>query len=224
MDGEITREFIRQRAEEIGASLRAISLKLGRSSTYLSDYIGKGSPRRLHADDLEVIAAELHVTTEDLKAGRILPAVLNSPKSTSKMVPSNGWVARDVPILGGVRGGQEGVFVNDGTVFGWADRPPSLVGVQDAYFLPVYGDSMFPMYKNGEGVWVNPNIPLMPGKGVVIQLAGEHEGDAHQYFIKEFRRRTAKDLVCHQYNPDGEVRYPLARVVRADAVDSKKER
>lgn len=231
-DTQEMRDFIATLTRERGKTLKELSHLIGKGDTYMHDYVRKGVPRRLYPDDAAKIATALGVSVDEMYAARPLPqppvtsnqfSNLNSTPTGARVTGSSGWVARDVPILGGVKGGKEGVFMNDGTVFGWADRPPSLAGVPDAYYVDVFGESMHPMYKHGEGVWVNPNAPLVKGKGVVVVLAAAEDGDDMEFYIKEFVRRTSSHLVCKQYNPEQEVKYPLARVSRSDRIVARNE-
>lgn len=231
-DPQEMRDFIVLLTRKRGKTLRELSQIIGKGDTYMSDYARKRVPRRLYPADAATIAESLGVSIEELYAARPLPhAPLTTshlkdlpPSASGETVGSyQNWVARDVPILGGVKGGKEGVFMDNGTVFGWADRPPGLVGVPDAYYVDIFGDSMHPMYKHGEGVWVNPHAPLEKGKGLVIVLEPTDDGGDKEFYVKEFVRRTSTHLICKQYNPEQEVKYLLTRVSRSDRIVARNE-
>lgn len=114
---------------------------------------------------------------------------------------------RDVPVFGKAQGGDGGVFEFNGEVLGWEDRPPMLEGVSSAYAVYVDGDSMYPRYKAGETVWVNPNKVPAREDDVIIQLRPITEGDAPRGFIKEFVGWRENKLVVMQHNPSGEISY-----------------
>ncbi len=113
---------------------------------------------------------------------------------------------RDLPILGYVKAGELGFFLDNGDVRGYAVRPSSLVGVKDAYAVYVHDTSMIPAFKPGRIVHVDPTRPVNPGDDVVFEL------DDGQAFIKELVRRTEKFVICRQWNPTQEVRYEANRV------------
>lgn len=119
---------------------------------------------------------------------------------------------RDVPVYGRAQGGSEGAFEFNGEIMGWEMRPPVLDGVRDAYAVYVDGASMYPRYKSGETVWVNPNRPPRREDDVIVQLYGDSEDDPPLGFVKEFVGYAGNDLVVRQHNPAGEIRYPRERV------------
>lgn len=120
---------------------------------------------------------------------------------------------RDVPVYGRSQGGADGKFLFNGDVIGWEVRPPQLEGVRDAYATYVDGESMWPRYKPGETVWLNPHKPAARGDDVVVQLRPRDEHEPPFGFIKEYVRRTPTKLVVAQYNPAQEIEYDLDQVV-----------
>lgn len=127
--------------------------------------------------------------------------------------PAPAMSNRDVPVYGRARGGDDGMYLFNGEVIGWEIRPPQLEGVPDAYATYVDGESMYPRFKPGETVWLNPHKPAGRGDDVVVQLRPNDEHDAPHGFIKEYVRKTPTKLVVCQYNPAREVEYELADVV-----------
>lgn len=132
-------------------------------------------------------------------------SVSQEPGVSVRHVPPIG--NRDVPVYGRAQGGPDGMFEFNGEIMGWETRPPNLDGVRDAYAVYVDGDSMYPRYKPGETVWINPSRPPTREDDVIVQLHPNHEGDAPFGFIKEFRAWTPTHLVVWQHNPPTEVRY-----------------
>jgi phage repressor protein C with HTH and peptisase S24 domain len=119
---------------------------------------------------------------------------------------ATGTGTRDLPILGHVKAGELGFFLDNGDVRGYAVRPSSLLGVKDAYAVYVHDTSMIPAFKPGRVVHVDPTRPVNPGDDVVIEL---EDGQA---FIKELVRRTEKFVICRQWNPAQEIKYDANRV------------
>lgn len=115
--------------------------------------------------------------------------------------------ARDVPVYGRAQGGPAGEFEFNGEIMGWESRPPMLEGVPDAYAIYVDGDSMFPRYKPGETVWMNPSKPPSRGDDVIVQLHPKEEHGPFRGFIKEFVKWSPNHLVVYQHNPAGELTY-----------------
>lgn len=111
---------------------------------------------------------------------------------------------KDLPILGYVKAGAEGVFIDNGEVQGVTNRPDSLMGVSSAYAVRVHEGSMIPALQPGWLVHVDPYRPCRPGDLVVVQMK---DGAAYLKFLV---RRTEKHIICRQLNPEGEVRYETA--------------
>lgn len=63
-----TRERLAELAKEKGSSLASLSRMLGRNTTYLQQYISKGSPRKLEEDDRRKLATFFGVSETELGA------------------------------------------------------------------------------------------------------------------------------------------------------------
>lgn len=107
---------------------------------------------------------------------------------------------RDLPILGHAEAGEDGTFLDNGTITGYAGRPSNLVGVANAYALIVHNSSMRPRYEPREIIEVDPNILVQPNDYVVVQTTDDRA------FIKLLRRRTQRAIILEQYNPPKEIR------------------
>ncbi len=108
---------------------------------------------------------------------------------------------QDLPIVGHAEAGEDGTFLDNGTITGYAGRPANLVGVTNAYALIVHNSSMRPRYEPREIIEVDPNIPVQPNDYVVVQTTDDRA------FIKLLRRRTQRAIVLEQYNPPKEIRF-----------------
>ncbi|MDA1098009.1 MAG: helix-turn-helix domain-containing protein [Proteobacteria bacterium] len=107
---------------------------------------------------------------------------------------------QDLPILGHAEAGEDGTFLDNGAITGYAGRPANLVGVTNAYALIVHNSSMRPRYEPREIIEVDPNIPVRPNDYVVVQTTDDRA------FIKLLRRRTERAIILEQYNPPKEIR------------------
>lgn len=113
---------------------------------------------------------------------------------------------KDLPILGSVRAGKDGFFLDQGEVQGMARRPPILQGIKNAFAVYVRDDCMVPAYEPGWVVHVHPQRPYKPGDNVIIEM---QDGQA---FIKRLIRRTEKQVICKQWNPEQDVKFDAAKV------------
>jgi len=119
---------------------------------------------------------------------------------------------RDLPILGYVKAGGLGFFIGNGERQGVTVRPEILRDVTTAYAVRVHDESMSPALEPGYVVAVDPTRPVKPGDTVIVQLA---DGQA---FIKRLVRRTEKAVICKQFNPAQELKYPPAKVAAVHLV------
>jgi SOS-response transcriptional repressor LexA len=115
---------------------------------------------------------------------------------------------KDLKIIGHVKAGVEGFFLDQGEHHGMAYRPPSLMGLDKAFAVYVQDESMSERYEPGDILWIHPTRPVKPGDYVVIELTDL------QAFVKRLVRRTATHIECLQLNPRKSIKYPAKSVKR----------
>lgn len=116
--------------------------------------------------------------------------------------------ARDLPVMGAVKGGSEGFYFNEGEPKEFVSRPSGLDGVANAFALYVDGDSMEPRYFAGEILYVNPNRPVTRSCFVAVEL---QDG---QGMIKQFVKRSDETVLLRQFNPPKDIRLATREVKR----------
>jgi len=216
---DAARRRLAELVETSRSDLKSLSLHLGRNPTYLQQYLSKGSPRQLAWEDRVELARILRCTPEELSlsgggkggAAQVSTAGAGAPKLKGSIAFVAGAHTafggpRDLPILGHVKAGGRGFFVENGERHGVTVRPEALRDVTGAYAVRVHDESMSPALEPGYLLFVDPTRPVKPGDNVVIQLA---DGQA---FIKRLVRRTGRAMICKQFNPAGEVKYEPAKV------------
>ena len=106
-------------------------------------------------------------------------------------------VPRSVPLLGFAQAGDAGFFDDAGFPAGqgW-DEVEAPEGLEGAYALEISGDSMAPLYRDGDRIVVRPSTedPRRGDRVVVRTQAGE-------VMAKEVARVTAKRLELKSLNP-----------------------
>ena len=115
-----------------------------------------------------------------------------------------------VPLLGLAQAGAGGFFDSAGHPVGqgWDEvQLPSAVD-DGTYALEVTGDSMLPLYREGDRVIVSPAEQVRRGDRVVVRT---REGEV---MIKVLHRQTARNIELHSVNPD----YP-PRIVPVSALE-----
>ena len=90
---------------------------------------------------------------------------------------------------------------------GWDHIRFPRIDDDNAYALEVAGDSMEPLYRNGDVLIVSPNTGLRKGDRVVVRTI---DGEV---MAKILVRRTAKTVELASFNPaHADLVYPLDRI------------
>jgi phage repressor protein C with HTH and peptisase S24 domain len=83
---------------------------------------------------------------------------------------------------------------------------PGLVGLRDVYGLEVTGDSMLPMYRPGDPVYVSPHSPASPGDPIIVIEHKSRNGNPTA-FIKILQDDLADRVMARQLHPTGEISF-----------------
>ena len=104
----------------------------------------------------------------------------------------------NVPLIGFAQAGADGFFDDAGYPTGGSWDEISFPGVSDphAYALEISGDSMQPVYRDGDTVIVSPDSSVRRGDRVVVKTMGG------EVMAKILRRQTAKRIELASVNPD----------------------
>lgn len=104
---------------------------------------------------------------------------------------------RRIPLIGLAQAGAEGYFDDAGYPVGGSWDEIDLPSVADphAYAVEISGDSMEPVYRDGDIVIVSPAAPTRRGDRVVVRT---NEGEV---LAKELVRRSARRIELASLNP-----------------------
>lgn len=199
---DAVRKLILDTASDRGLDLKEISLSLGKNHAYMHQFIHKGSPKRLHADDRALVAKILGLTETALGAPAEVANVtsLQSFPSNAKTMGKVLQSPVKVPQYGTAVGGEDGEFVLNGNSLDDVFAPPSLSGVPGAYAVQISGDSMSPRYDDGDTVFVHPKRRPKKGDYVIAQIHIDEDA-APLAYAKKLVKHTEKELVLEQFNP-----------------------
>jgi phage repressor protein C with HTH and peptisase S24 domain len=105
---------------------------------------------------------------------------------------------KQIPLLGLARAGKGGFFDDSGFPAGNGWDEIDVPGVTDAtaYALEITGDSMLPVYREGDTIIVSPGATLRKGDRVVVKTT---DG---QVMAKVMQRQTAKNVELASFNKD----------------------
>ncbi|MGB7205265.1 MAG: helix-turn-helix transcriptional regulator [Anderseniella sp.] len=107
-----------------------------------------------------------------------------------------------IPLIGMAQAGTGGIFDDSGFPVGSGWEQIDLPNVNDmnAYALEISGDSMVPVYREGDTIIVSPASTPRRGDRVVVKT---RDGEV---MAKVLQRETAKALELASFNPDHETR------------------
>ncbi len=106
-------------------------------------------------------------------------------------------VSRSVPLLGLAQAGSGGFFDSAGFPAGqgWDEIALPAPGEGGIYALEVQGDSMEPLYREGDRIVVSPTEQVRRGDRVVVKT---RDGEV---MAKILHRQTGKQIELHSLNP-----------------------
>jgi phage repressor protein C with HTH and peptisase S24 domain len=220
---DVVRKLILEKLAEKRLSMKEASLRIGRSHSYIQQYLKRGVPAQLDEDVRAPLAELLGISEHDLRgpssklpkreyvkaAATSRESLIETPEPTTLVsdnqqntpaVRSGASLVgeKDLPVFGTAQGGSGALIVTDQPV-DWVVRPDPLLRVRDGYGMIVTGDSMAPAHKHGSIALVNPHLPYRSGDTCIFR---NHADDGEvQAIIKELRRFTDAAWHVRQYNP-----------------------
>ncbi|MER9299234.1 helix-turn-helix transcriptional regulator [Mesorhizobium sp. M0621] len=105
---------------------------------------------------------------------------------------------RTVPLLGFAQAGAGGFFDDAGFPVGqgWDLVELPAQATESSYALQVQGDSMLPLYRNGDVLIVEPGATTRKGDRVVVKT------NSGEVMAKVLERQTVKSIALVSLNPD----------------------
>ena len=113
--------------------------------------------------------------------------------------------AKPIPLIGLAQAGHEGYFDDAGfpAGAGWDEIPFPELADEHAYALEITGDSMLPLYRDGDRIVVSPIASLRRGDRVVLKT------QAGEVMAKQLVRMTAQRVELKSLNVEYEDRHFL---------------
>jgi phage repressor protein C with HTH and peptisase S24 domain len=109
---------------------------------------------------------------------------------------------RYVPLIGLAQAGDKGYFDDSGFPAGQGWEQIAFPGFDDehAYALEITGDSMLPIYRDGDRIVVSPSSNVRRGDRVLVKT------NAGEVMAKQLARATAQRIELQSFNPAYETR------------------
>ena len=103
-----------------------------------------------------------------------------------------------IPLLGLAKAGREGYFDSDGYPLAteeWDGIEFPMQVAKGVYALEVSGDSMEPVYRDGDKLIIAPDSEIRKGDRVITKTTGG------EVMVKEFQRRSFNQVELKSLNP-----------------------
>lgn len=180
-------------AAEHGLSASGLARRSGLDATAFNPSKRTGADGRARWPSTESVAKVLTATGTSIEQFAALvtgaPALM---RDAARAV-----AARRIPLIGLAQAGAEGYFDDGGYPVGggWDEIAVPEVGDPNAYALEIHGDSMIPVFRDGDLVIVSPAAPVRRGDRVVVRT---QKGEV---MAKELKRQSARRVELRSLNP-----------------------
>lgn len=180
-------------AAEYGLSASGLAKRSGLDATTFNPSKRRMPDGRARWPSTESVAKVLNATGASLESftalvsgARALPGASTARTAT-----------RRVPLIGLAQAGGEGFFDDGGYPVGggWDEVSLPEIGDPNAYALEISGDSMEPVYRDGDMVIVSPSAPIRRGDRVVVRTS------RGEVMAKQLARRSARRVELKSLNP-----------------------
>ena len=180
-------------AAESGLSASGLAKAAGLDATTFNPSKRTMPDGRARWPSTESLAKVLNATGASLEAFTALVTGARTLAST----PARS-VSRRVPLIGFAQAGSDGYFDDGGYPVGgsWDEVSLPEIGDANAYALEISGDSMEPVFRDGDLVIVSPAAPIRRGDRVVVRTAGG------EVMAKQLARQSAKRVELRSLNPE----------------------
>ena len=181
-------------AAESGLSASGLAKRAGLDPTTFNPSKRTMPDGRPRWPSTESIAKVLDATNASLEA---FTALVSGARAIASSALRASAATRRVPLIGLAQAGGEGYFDDAGYPVGGSWDEVTLPDIADAnaYALEISGESMEPVFRDGDTVIVSPNAPVRRGDRVVVRTG------AGEVMAKQLTRRSARRVELKSLNP-----------------------
>jgi len=178
-------------AAEHGLSASGLARRAGLDPTTFNPSKRRMPDGRARWPGTESLAKVLEATGASLE-------IFSHLVAGERAIASSRGPVRSIPLIGMAQAGGDGFFDDGGypAGAGWDEVSIPEVGDPHAYALEISGDSMEPVYRDGDMIVVSPGAPIRRADRVVVRTA---RGEA---MAKQLVRRSARRIELRSLNPE----------------------
>ena len=179
-------------AAENGLSASGLARKAGLDATAFNPSKRIGPDGRARWPSTESVSKVLSATQTPIDAFASLISGEPAGFRAAQMRP-----VRRMPLIGLAQAGSAGYFDDGGypAGAGWDEISVPDVPDPNAYALEISGESMEPVFRDGDTIIVSPAAPVRRGDRVVVRTRGG------EVMAKELLRRSARKVELASLNP-----------------------
>ncbi|MGX9962222.1 S24 family peptidase [Roseomonas sp. F4] len=180
-------------AAEHGLSASGLARRAGLDATAFNPSKRTGADGRARWPSTESVAKVLSATGTGFEAFASL--VTGAPALSRG--GGRATISRRIPLIGLAQAGSDGFFDDGGYPVGGGWDEISIPDVPDpnAYALEISGESMEPVFRDGDVVIVSPGAPVRRGDRVVVRT---RQGEV---MAKQLLRQSARRVELASLNP-----------------------
>lgn len=177
-------------AAEHGMSTSGLARRAGLDPTTFNPSKRRMPDGRERWPSTESLAKVLRATGTEL-------AQFTALVTGARALPAGARPARRIPLIGLTQAGADGFFDDGGYPVGggWDEVALPEIADPNAYALEISGDSMEPVFRDGDLVIVSPAAPIRRGDRVVVRT---RDGGV---MAKQLQRRSARRVELLSLNP-----------------------
>jgi phage repressor protein C with HTH and peptisase S24 domain len=178
-------------AAENGLSASGLARKAGLDATAFNPSKRIGADGRARWPSTESLAKVLAATGTGMAD---FAALVTGMAALPRV---RGALGRRIPLIGLAQAGGEGFFDDGGFPVGggWDEIGLPDIGDPHAYALEIAGESMEPVFRDGDIVIVSPGAPIRRGDRVVVRT------QRGEVMAKELKRQSARRIDLRSLNP-----------------------
>jgi phage repressor protein C with HTH and peptisase S24 domain len=182
-------------AAENGLSASGLAKRSGLDATTFNPSKRRMPDGRARWPSTESLAKVLAATGASLED---FTALVSGARTLANVASGVRAAIRRIPLIGLAQAGGEGFFDDGGYPVGgsWDEVSLPEIGDANAYALEISGDSMEPVFRDGDMVIVSPAAPIRRGDRVVARTT------RGEVMAKQLVRRSAKRIELRSLNPD----------------------
>ena len=185
-------------AAENGLSASGLAKRSGLDATTFNPSKRRMPDGRARWPSTESVAKVLDATGASLESFSSLVSGARALASGMASGMGSRNISRRVPLIGLAQAGGDGYFDDGGFPVGGSWDEVSLPDISDpnAYALEISGESMEPVFRDGDLVIVSPSAPIRRGDRVVLRTMNG------QVMAKQLARRSARRVELKSLNPE----------------------